>query len=1728
MGMDRKKIIRTEDRKADAIGIGYNVNVTTNNSNKPLPTGEVIKVVGAEEQFQKERKESTNYRLTATINTTMYYPQDYHWIGTWNSSYELQEDVDETFETDIFKDWNYLLPNILSPDSINPTEEDFRIDKIINWVGHVVYPYENDYLKLYELPSFSVNVDFLPSNEDGVLSIDTGITNILYNDILIYLDEYVTIWPGVNLGNTSIENYFDPSKPVIPPLMTDVSTTLKISNKEIKGYTQDGVPFLFTVPVPTENGWKTALYVPFKHNFEEGDYIFIKPIASDEVGDEYSNCDPTLYGFKRVLETSWGALSEATSLNYIIIDHKTEYHWDWTTLVQGENTEGEDYPWTVTSSQGFIKRVINYSDSSTLPITIEDLNNGHFSPSVNDPLNAITVTLLVPHNLKVNDFTLITVSEDALGTDFNNDKKPTLFNLSGIYTVIDVLDNYSFDIRAKSQQDLIAFFNGAYTDSQLVASPTNYYIECYKLLSVPSEYYLRKGKIINSINNFDVSDLPMSNSIFMDKNYNAVIDEDINTKGLVDNWGLPITQLYVLLTKRAGQLPYDFTDVETFFSWKFNYRVLLSKTGDGLDVVSRRSDTDNRGGYVKDSGGGYMDEFDEYLGDWYYIDFSEFNNNLLLEKQVTTLSNRFNGAQRECGGAGDCNYEVYANDFDGIMYNAWSVYTSYNTSNLAVSQVGGKAKLVSTTSWVSPNAQANYGGNFIRTTFMVTPDLVGETLVLKVNYEQESSTGMIRIFNPGGNQMILGNGSYGKPVGNAANLTVPSTNSANDYTVSFIPTVVGNHTIALGLMNYVGGLVGYGDFIGYYDNLEIIKYYGTPQYAGWVYDPLTEYQLQVWSSYIETADPNVLGIPYWAKYIDGLYFWRDLLSVGYFEDVDQTLGVDYPFLNGSHYINKDKNLMVSLSPYKLNESGTSQIIFGCMDINATNYNTVATYACGSIVDQGGPCVEDALGILQTDTPGVGNYNANGCCCQYDGGNAVVNVLTEGDKFVARTKKIQNSYNNVSGPSPAYDVGDQMIGWNICRGIYPFWKDATYWGTNFADYIPSESYPTVKLPTLTKLAGVMVGEDNPAFNVSIINGSATYDVFRYENYTADPNFSYLYGDLGNGLGSPLFTAETGRYQELFDLGQGSYGLADVPPSGSWTIQNDNGLSTWNTTINDTNGDSISPEYFSHNLFEFYKFDTSQCKTCFNQGSTLSTGDYLAPRHGWPVDVNNDGVPTATDINGNGIPHFQTLPLPGNQIARSTGTGSDLEGYAGIVSNTVVGSETVNIAAHRIPSDPNNWKMFYGTCVSTWACMVDAEKGIWPTGSSYPTCADPSCTNEADCISPLGCNSTWGPLPTQTWTTDELVNNCKGGTNCQRQCSCVNPAGGSLFGNYYGTSSSAIGGPILPLEQPTQFFPNVPPNMVNNYEFRGRVNIEMGINYDGYEKYYNSGSIDQGWAVAGPNTGGPPITYNNPWMDLGFSCADPTCLTEADCVGSGAGQCSSTWSATLPSTTTSSISQTLAASMAVTDGYKKYTRLYSGFWIGIVSEKCGVAGPGTGTEKCTYIYDPDDGTEGGGAGAPIYQSDGWGGAFTNVKWNHGCGGWKMDGITEAVNKMAYSPCRDNSNGYADCNVGDPTATNYDVINYQGPTYLPSCGENGSTSSKSDFQKIWSQSFKSESIPMHEGDKAFIFIRSVGGVLRPNNSAVDAYGSQNVTINGSSVQVETYLPTYWGARLINSEVA
>ena len=143
-----------------------------------------------------------------------------------------------------------------------------------------------------------------------------------------------------------------------------------------------------------------------------------------------------------------------------------------------------------------------------------------------------------------------------------------------------------------------------------------------------------------------------------------------------------------------------------------------------------------------------------------------------------------------------------------------------------------------------------------------------------------------------------------------------------------------------------------------------------------------------------------------------------------------------------------------------------------------------------------------------------------------------------------------------------------------------------------------------------------------------------------------------------------------------------------------------------------------------------------------------------------------------------------------------------------------------------------------------------------------------------------------------------------------------------------------------------------------------------------------------------------------------------------------------------------------------------------------------------------------------------------SFVNKKWDHGCGGFDVNSIP-AVNKMAYSPCRDESMMYSDCDM-NVDSFGYDPINHTTAEYLPSCGETGTSSSKADFQKRWSQSYKSAPIPMHKGDKAFIFIRSVGGTLRDNNIQIDGYGVEPSTPPGG--QQLTALPTYWAARNVD----
>lgn len=76
------------------------------------------------------------------------------------------------------------------------------------------------------------------------------------------------------------------------------------------------------------------------------------------------------------------------------------------------------------------------------------------------------------------------------------------------------------------------------------------------------------------------------------------------------------------------------------------------------------------------------------------------------------------------------------------------------------------------------------------------------------------------------------------------------------------------------------------------------------RYEGNFYKPHYQMRLKEFSNYIEQGDSSTAGIPDYAEDLgDGRWLWRDQLTLG-FSDVSTT-PVDYPFLNGCHYIHQN-------------------------------------------------------------------------------------------------------------------------------------------------------------------------------------------------------------------------------------------------------------------------------------------------------------------------------------------------------------------------------------------------------------------------------------------------------------------------------------------------------------------------------------------------------------------------------------------------------------------------------------------------------------------------------------------------------------------------------------------------------------------------------------------------------------------------------------------------------
>lgn len=136
-------------------------------------------------------------------------------------------------------------------------------------------------------------------------------------------------------------------------------------------------------------------------------------------------------------------------------------------------------------------------------------------------------------------------------------------------------------------------------------------------------------------------------------------------------------------------------------------------------------------------------------------------------------------------------------------------------------------------------------------------------------------------------------------------------------------------------LQIVKGSMYFGDFIDYNSKeikertiAEVIHLFGnhgdTTTTERYYYKPFKKIKLRVYSETIETAGPNevMVDIPdNYVTYADGSIAWRDLLTIGYMEGGIN--GVEYPFVNGSHYIYTNNNLYVrrQIPPNPIDQNG---------------------------------------------------------------------------------------------------------------------------------------------------------------------------------------------------------------------------------------------------------------------------------------------------------------------------------------------------------------------------------------------------------------------------------------------------------------------------------------------------------------------------------------------------------------------------------------------------------------------------------------------------------------------------------------------------------------------------------------------------------------------------------------------------------------------------------------
>jgi hypothetical protein len=378
-------------------------------------------------------------------------------------------------------------------------------------------------------------------------------------------------------------------------------------------------------PPNEPNNWIIQLLYPYKmdkysslQNNQAYRGITIKSIASTNISGTKDQL---------IIETLQKNQIEEGDFCYIYsITHNSQYNGFHEVEFKGENGLDGDYKLRLkTNFNGndnelLLKRIVNLSEDdinfinpiNILKVTSCDISGG----TTNSDYLKVNTGDLSPtysastHNLRIADYV------DVRSENGN-------FNLNGLHRVVNILDRYNYVIDLK-------IFNTPGIEINNLGIPHR------KLNGIPSDYYIRKFKLISS-NDYLVSKATtFGSSIYPKtiKNDLGVANDtwlftfinDIDTSGLYNHRGGELLELSLATIKRAGQNTFDWSNVTAHWDFQDVY----AENGNKIEDVS--INVPNGVGTIEKK----IKKVDEYFGD-----FVEFNRRELKEKIVSEIIHRF-------------------------------------------------------------------------------------------------------------------------------------------------------------------------------------------------------------------------------------------------------------------------------------------------------------------------------------------------------------------------------------------------------------------------------------------------------------------------------------------------------------------------------------------------------------------------------------------------------------------------------------------------------------------------------------------------------------------------------------------------------------------------------------------------------------------------------------------------------------------------------------------------------------------------------------------------------------------------------------------------------------------------------------------------------------------------------------------------------------------------------